>query len=46
MARKNDTPQKAMMREFMKNYLKENDISVKDGTDVNTIMCDMMLIIL
>ena len=46
MVSKKDTPQKAIMREIMKNYLKENDISVKDGTDVNTIMHDMMSIIL
>ena len=27
-------------------YLKENNVKVKDGTDVNTIMRDMMSIIL
>ena len=26
MARKNDTPQKAAMRELMKGYLKQNDV--------------------
>lgn len=46
MARKKDTPQKAMMREFMQSYLKENDVKIKDGTDVNSIMRDMMSIIL
>ena len=30
----------------MGNYLKENNVKVKDGTDVNSIMRDMMSIIL
>ena len=34
------------MREMMRDYLKNNDISIKDGTDVNSIMCDMMSVIL
>ena len=42
MARKKDTPQKAALREMMGNYLKENNVKVKDGTDVNSIMRDMM----
>lgn len=46
MARKEDTPQKAMMRELMQSYLKENDVKIKDGTDVNSIMRDMMSVIL
>ena len=46
MARKKDTPQKAALREMMGNYLKENNVKVKDGTDVNPIMRDMMSIIL
>ena len=41
MARKKDTPQKAALREMMANYLKENNVKVKDGTDVNSIMRDM-----
>lgn len=44
MARKKDTPQKAALREMMGNYLKENKI--KDGTDVNSIMRDMMSVLL
>ena len=44
MARKKDTPQKAALREMMGNYLKENNVKVKDGTDVNSIMRDMMSI--
>ena len=46
MARKKDTPQKAALREMMGNYLKENNVKVKDGTDVNSIIRDMMSIIL
>ena len=45
MARKKDTPQKAALREMMGNYMKENNVKVKDGTDVNSIMRDMMSII-
>ena len=37
MARKKDSPQKAALRELMGNYLKENNVKVKDGTDVNSI---------
>ena len=43
MARKKDTPQKAALREMMSNYLKENNVKVKDGTDVNSIMRDMYI---
>ena len=46
MARRKDSPQKAAMREMMRNYLTNNDISIKDGTDVNSIMRDMMSVIL
>ena len=46
MARRKDSPQKAAMREMMRDYLKNNDISVKDGTDVNSIMRDMMSVLL
>ena len=46
MARRKDSPQKAAMREMMRDYLKNNDISIKDGTDVNNIMRDMMSVIL
>jgi len=34
------------MREMMRDYLKNNDISIKDGTDVNSIMRDMMSVLL
>ena len=43
MARRKDSPQKAAMREMMRYYLKNNDISIKDGTDVNSIMRDMIM---
>lgn len=46
MARKNGSPQKAAMREMMRDYLKKNDVSVKSGTDVNAMMRDMMSVIL
>ena len=46
MARKNGSPQKAAMREMMRGYLKDNDISIKDGTDVNAVMQDMMSVLL
>lgn len=44
--RKGDSPQKAAMREMMGNYLKDNHISIKDGTDVNSVMRDMMSVLL
>ena len=46
MARKNDSPQKVAMREMMRDYLKKNDISIKNGTDVNAVMRDMMSVLL
>ena len=46
MARKNESPQKAAMREMMRGYLKDNDIRIKDGTDVNAVMRDMMFVLL
>ena len=44
--RKSDSPQKAALRELMTEYLKRNDITVKNGTDVNDIMRDMMSVLL
>ena len=46
MARRKDSPQKAAIREMMRDYMKNNDISIKDGTDVNSIMRDMMSVLL
>ena len=45
MARKNESPQKAAMREMMRSYLKDNEISIKNGTDVNSVMRDMMSVL-
>ena len=39
--RKSDSPQKAALREMLASFLKDNNINVKDGNDVNTIMKDM-----
>ena len=46
MARKKDSPQKVALREMMGTCLKENNVKAKDGTDVNSIMRDMMSVIL
>ena len=46
MAGRKDSSQKVAMREMMHDYLKNNDISIKNGTDVNSIMCDMMSVLL
>lgn len=43
---RNESPQKQAMREMMKGYLKNNDAHIKDGTDVNSVMCDMMSVLL
>ena len=45
MARKKDLSQKAALREMMGAYLKENNVRVKDDTDVNSIMRDIMSVI-
>ena len=41
-----ESPQKRAMREMMKDYLKNNDVHIKDGTDVNSVMRDMMSVLL
>lgn len=47
MTRKKESPQKVALREMMGNYLEGNNVKVKDGTNVNSIiMKDMMSIIL
>ena len=43
---KKDSIQKATLREMMSMYLKENNVKVKAGMDVNSIMRDMMSVIL
>lgn len=44
--RKTESPQKAAMREMMREYLKNSDVKVKSGADVNSIMRDMMSVLL
>lgn len=44
--RKGDSPQKAAMREAIGKFMRDNDVRPKDGSDVNSIMRDMMSIIL
>lgn len=44
--RKLDTPQKAALREMMSSCIKENAADIKDGTDINSVMRDMMSILL
>ena len=46
IARKNDSPQKTIMRELTRDYLKNNDISIQNGTDLNAVMRDMMSVLL
>lgn len=43
---RNESPQKQAMRAMMKNYLKNNDVHIKDGADVNAVMRDMMSVLL
>ena len=43
---RNESPRKQAMREMMKNYLKGNDVSVKNGGNVNAVMGDMMSVLL
>ena len=40
--RESNSPQKATMRKMKQEYLKENDISIKSGNDVNSIMRDIL----
>ena len=42
MARKKESPQKAAIREMMCSDLKDNDIRIKNETDVNAVIRDMM----
>jgi transposase-like protein len=43
---RDESPQKQAMREMMKEYLKNNDVQVKNGTDVNSVMRDMISVLL
>ncbi len=38
MARKKDIPQKSAFWELMSSYMKENNVKIKDGADVNSIL--------
>lgn len=42
MARRKEDPRKKAMRKLMGDFLRENDISLKDGEDVNSLMREMM----
>lgn len=44
--KKKDSLQKAALREMMNTYLKDNNVKIEDGTDVNSIMRDMMFVFL
>ena len=44
--RKDDSPQKAAMREVIGKCMKNSDIRPKNGSDVNSILRDMMSVIL
>lgn len=44
--RKKDSPEKAAMREMMQSYLKENSVDIKSGEDVNSVMRNMMSVLL
>ena len=46
MVKRKDSPQKAAMRGLVREHLKNNDINIKNGTDVNSIMQDMMSVLL
>ena len=41
--RKTDSPKKATLREMMSNYMKENGVHIKDGSDVKSIMRDIIM---
>ncbi len=44
--KKTYSPQKAALQEMMSKYMKENGIHIKDGPYANSIMRDMMSVIL
>jgi putative transposase len=46
MSRKNENPQKAAMREMMKNLLKDKELRIQNGSDFKNIMRDMMSVLL
>lgn len=44
--KKKDTPQETAFWEVTDNYLKENNVEIKDGTDISSIKRDMMFVLL
>lgn len=44
--RKEESEQKKALRKMMSEYIKGNDISIRNGTDVNSIMRDMISVLL
>ncbi len=46
MAKKHDLPQKAALTEMIATYMKEINVKVKDGTEDNSIMRDIISVIL
>lgn len=46
MVKRKESPQKAAIKEMIHDYLKNNDINIKDGSDVNSIMWDMISVLL
>ena len=46
MTKRKESRQKGAIREMMQDYLKNNRIRVKDGTDLNSIMRDMISVIM
>ena len=45
MARRKDSPQKVAVRGMVREYLKNKDISIKNGTDVNSMMRGMISVL-
>ena len=43
---RNESAQKQALREMMEEYLKKDDVHIKDGTDINSVMKDMMSLLL
>lgn len=46
MSRKNESNQKAALRSTFGQFLRENDVTIKNSDDVNSIMKDMISLVL
>ena len=46
MSRKNESNQKAALRSAFGQFLRENDVTIKNSDDVNSIMKDMISLVL